>query len=171
MTVPSLDTTWITATLECRDELTGDEEAVVSTTVTYYTTMNPIVMRDFCDADPWESEPNEWCAIADGPLCLGRPVFGYPDDEWDWFQVNAPPGGLVVELTSGSGIGSEEGIQLGLCDQTCNTQTTPYWDNNPSDGYRIEAPGISGEYYVVIFKDPATGFSTDWTYTLLVDSW
>jgi hypothetical protein len=42
------------------------------------------------------------------------------------------------------------------------------WDPIPEDGYRIEAPGASGRYYIGVYIAPESGFSTDWTYTLRV---
>ncbi len=174
LSLPSVDTTWITATIECRDELKGDQGESVSTTITHYTVALPVAMKDYvyCRSDPWESEPNDSCSgdEANGPLCLGQEYYGYPDNAWDWFWVNSPDEGLVVELTSGSGIGFEEGIQLFLCDQTCEIAGC-IWDNIPEDGYRIEAPGISGPYYIGIYFAPESGFSTDWTYTLKVTPW
>ena len=172
---PSFDTTWITATIECRNELMGDQGGSVSTTIVDYKVALPLTMKDYvdCRTDPWESEPNDSCSgnEASGPLCLGQEYYGYPDDAWDWFWVNSPDEGLVLELTSGSGtIGPGEGIQLVLCDQTCESAGC-IWDNIPEDGYRIEAPGISGPYYIGIFFNPESGFSTDWTYTLKVTPW
>jgi uncharacterized repeat protein (TIGR01451 family) len=164
MPVPAVDTTLITATLACNEYVTARDQEAVTTTIKYYYALIPVTMRDYCSYEPWESEPNNTCSYedADSLLCFGYDYYGYPNDEWDWYRVETA-GGFAVELTADEVIGPEEGLQLLLCDRNC---TVVGWDPIPEDGYRIEAPGASGRYYIGIYKE--SGFSTDWTYTLRV---
>jgi len=164
MPVPALDTTLITATLTCNEYVAAGDQVTVSTEIKYYYSLIPVTMRGYCDYDPWESEPNNTCSYedADSLLCLNHDYYGYPNDQWDWFRLEAG-GGFAVELTADEVINPEEGLQLLLCDESC---TVVGWDNTPEDGYRIDAPGASGRYYIGVYK--ASGFSTDWTYTLRV---
>jgi hypothetical protein len=167
MPVPALDTTLITATLECNEYVVATDQEPVSTVIKYYYALMPVAMRDYCSDDPWESEPNNSCSYtdADSLMCLDHDYYGYPNDEWDWFRLEVAGGGFAVELTADEAIGPEYGLQLLLCDGTC---TVVGWDPVPEDGYRIEVPGASGRYYIGIYINPESGFSTDWTYTLRV---
>jgi uncharacterized repeat protein (TIGR01451 family) len=171
VTIPSTDTTWITVTLACYPgTLVDDALEPVSTKVTYFTQMVPTLMNDYCGAETWEIEPNDTCEQAHGPICLEHEFYGYPDDRDDYYLVYAPEGGIVVDLYSGSGgIPASEGIQLGVCPPDPLCPINCYWDSVPEDGYHLELPGISGPYYIRIFK--AKPYSIDWTYTLRVSAY
>ena len=167
LTIPSTDTTWITATLECPGDLTDNAHEPVSTTIAYYTLMAPSIMKDYCSTNSWEVEPNDSCVQAHGPLCLGEEFYGYPDDADDYYLVYAPEGGISVDLNFGGGyIPTSEGIQLLVYkpDLPCPSVIVGH-DPTPEDGYHLDISGVTGPLYIRVFKGKEP-FSTDWTYTL-----
>jgi uncharacterized repeat protein (TIGR01451 family) len=167
VTIPSTDTTWITATLSCEGDLQDDAAEWVSTDVVFYTQLMPTLMKDHCGVGPWEVEPNDSFEQAYGPLCLEKELYGYPDDNSDYFLVYAPDGGIIVDLYSGAGdIPPSEGIQLAVCPPDAVFSSDCTWDSVPEDGYHLELPGISGLYYILVYKPEP--FSISWTYTLIV---
>ncbi len=170
VTIPSTDTTWITATLVCPGDLVDDAQEPVSTRMSFFTQLVPTLMKDHCGTDAWEVEPNNTCEQAHGPLCLGKEFYGYPDDPTDIYLSYAPEGGISVDLYSGSGdIPPSEGIQLGVCPPNLPCPSGCTWDSIPEDGYHLDLPDMSGPVYIWIFK--AMGYSSDWTYTLRVSEY
>lgn len=104
---------------------------------------------------PCESEPNNSPGEANGPLRSGRDYCGQPNDADDYFYFSTLAGNVSVDLTNYQG----QGGQLILYDSSFNPIV---WDNNPADGYHIEANVAAGRYYIRLYS---VGFSSE-PYTL-----
>ncbi len=124
--------------------------------------MLPMLFRDVtpvCYTGPWEAEPNNTFAQANGPLCAGRDYVGYPNDGIDMFKFfTSSQGPMVIDVTGHSG----QGVQLQVFYQSANNRVA--FDHAPP--YHIEYTGPLGWYYVYIFT--AAGFNTSQPYALRV---
>jgi hypothetical protein len=121
----------------------------------------PVITRDAVSffSGPWEGEPNDSIAQANGALNSGQDYYGYVDDADDYFSVYLRSAGhLDVGLTGSI----TQGVRLSL------------WYGSPTsevarDGfapYSIGYDGAAGWYYVRVYHaDPPT---TTVTYTLQV---
>ncbi len=118
----------------------------------------PLVLHDYVTyfVGPWEVEPNNTCAQANGPLIPGRNYFGYPNDQKDYFSVYLRSSGtLVVDLSGHTG----QGVQLQLRDAAYNL-ITYVWQ----PPYHIERSMPAGWYYIYIFTE--SGYNNTTPYTL-----
>jgi tetratricopeptide (TPR) repeat protein len=111
--------------------------------------------------NPWEEEPNNWAFQANGPLTSGSDYYGYPNDEFDWFEIYLDTGGDVsISLTGHTG----HGVQLQLYYQSPITESlVGFAFESP---YEIEWAGEAGLYYVSIFTE--SNFNDEKPYTLQV---
>ena len=108
---------------------------------------------------PFEAEPNDSAAQANGPIRSGQVYHGYPDDENDYFYFTTQTSGtIIVDLTDHSG----GGVQMLLYYQTVGN--TVGIDN--AAPYQIVYNGAPGTYYVRIYT--ASGFNSDTPYALRV---
>jgi uncharacterized membrane protein len=158
-----VDTTTVTATSQGNISITD--------TATNTTSINavpqpglvylPMVQNNYISyfEGPWEVEPNNSSAQANGPLRSGRDYFGYPNDAYDFFSVYlTQPGQLNVTLTNHSG----QGAQLQLFYQSTANRVGFV----PSPPYTLSYNGQAGWYYIFIFTE--SGFNSTTPYTLRV---
>lgn len=124
--------------------------------------MLPMLLREVapvCYTGPWEAEPNNTFAQANGPLCAGRDYLGYPNDGIDMFKFfTSSQGSMVIDVTGHSG----QGVQLQLYYQSASNRVA--FDHTPP--YHIEYTGPPGWYFIYIYT--AGGFNTSQPYTLRV---
>jgi uncharacterized membrane protein len=121
----------------------------------------PMVQNNYISyfEGPWEVEPNNSSAQANGPLRSGRDYFGYPNDAYDFFSVYlTQPGQLNVTLTNHTG----QGVQLQLFYQSTANRVGFV----PSPPYTLSYNGQAGWYYIFIFTE--SGFNSTTPYTLRV---
>jgi trimeric autotransporter adhesin len=108
---------------------------------------------------PWEVEPNDSMAQANGPLRSGRDYFGYPNDARDFFSVYmTQPGQLNVTLSNHTG----QGVQLQLFYQSAANRVAFV----PNPPYTVSHNGPAGWYYIFIFTE--SGYHSHTPYTLRV---
>jgi hypothetical protein len=105
----------------------------------------PLVLRD-PPRTCWESELNNRCSEADGPVQPGRKCYGYTNDNRDLWQVVVPGSKLRVDLA----IVPEAGVQLFLVNADCEDVSYCY-DITPEDGYRLDCVVPPGLYYIDIW--------------------
>ena len=121
----------------------------------------PMVQNNYISyfEGPWEVEPNNSSAQANGPLRSGRDYFGYPNDAYDFFSVYlTQPGQLNVTLTNHTG----QGVQLQLFYQSTANRVGFV----PSPPYTLSYNGQAGWYYIFIYTE--SGFNSTTPYTLRV---
>jgi hypothetical protein len=121
----------------------------------------PAVMREpiFYFDNPFEFEPNDSPAQANGPLRPGWEIQGYPDDENDYFSILTKNSGTItVDLSDHTG----GGVQLLVYYQSAGN--TVAIDN--SAPYALSFSGAPGTYYVRIYT--ASGYNTTTPYRLMV---
>jgi len=130
-------------------------------TAAQYRIYLPLVLRNHMVyfEGPWESEDNDSCTAANGPLRSGRDYLGYPNDVKDYFSVHLrTAGSITVDLTNHTG----QGVQLQLFYQSVDNRVA-YALHPP---YHIEYTGLAGLYYVYIYT--ASGYNNANPYTLRV---
>jgi uncharacterized repeat protein (TIGR01451 family) len=147
----------ITATIECEPPChdKGRDDDFVDTRIPVFL---PLVMRDphrVC----WESEPNDRCSEADGPLQPCSECYGYTNDDRDLWKVLVPGTKLQVDLA----IVPEALTQLSLVDADCRDVYYCYDDIPP---YRLDCVVHPGLYFVDIWV--ANPISTYPPYTVEV---
>ncbi len=121
----------------------------------------PVVVKEpiFYFEDPFEFEPNDSTAQANGPLRSGVEIEGYPDDENDYFSIRTlSPGTITVELNDHTGTGVQ---MLVYYQEAGNTVAI---DNTAP--YALSYSGEPGTYYIRIYT--ASGFNTTTPYRLTV---
>lgn len=98
-----------------------------------------------CFAGPDEVEPNNDPATANGPLCRGLTIRGFPNDRFDYFRIDTTLSGSIgVTVTEHFG----EGVQLGLY----YFDTRVASDTIQGDGLQIQyEPAQPGTYYIIIY--------------------
>ena len=107
---------------------------------------------------PWEVEPNNAYAQANGPLRTGRNYYGHPNDAWDYFTIcPRAPGNATIDLTNHTG----QGVQLQLRDQAQKLLAYVY-----RPPYHIDYAVSAGCYSIGIYT--ASGYSSATPYTLRV---
>jgi len=159
-------TTLITVACSCGLPCTQED---VETEAVQTRVVSPIWLPDVpknLRGSTWESEPNDECgyAQADGPLDDDRAFYGYTDDEWDWWRIEAPTSHLALELAVSTG----QGIQVGLAYGDCSgwVEGSGCFDNTPEDGYHLDcALPAPGRYYLGIYTEEPY-FSYDTPYVL-----
>jgi hypothetical protein len=108
---------------------------------------------------PFEVEPNNSPAQANGPLLSGVDYHGYQNDSDDYFKFDThAAGSITVDLTNVSG----GGTQLQLFYQSTSNRVG-YAGNSP---YHIAYTGPSGTYYVRVYT--GSGFNSATAYLLKV---
>lgn len=130
----------------------------------------PLVTRIPCIFDPWECEPNNSAAQANGPLRSGRQYYGYHNDSDDIFSIDVRTAGqITVDLTNHVEPACTPGrdcVQLLLYYESLDTLVDfdaepPYHiPRDPVDPY-----GSAGWYYIRIFTPEELQSSTT-SYTL-----
>jgi hypothetical protein len=138
--------TMITATLECelpcRNE--GMDGEGIDTFIALPTFLPFVVSSPHQTC--WESEPNDRCSQADGPLRPAAEYYGYTNDNRDLWEVFVPESKLRVDLS----VVPEAGVQLWLVDADC--QDVEYCrDITPEDGYWLDCIVPSGSYFVDVW--------------------
>jgi len=121
----------------------------------------PLALRDFVAyfEGPFEVEPNDSYAQANGPLRTGRDYFGYPDDAKDYFSLSPfNAGTITITLSNYTG----QGGQLQLFYQSVANRVA--YDLDPP--YQIVYNGAAGTYYVYLFTE--SGFNSATPYNLRV---
>jgi hypothetical protein len=110
---------------------------------------------------PWEAEPNNVSAQANGPLRSGQAYLGYPNDNWDAFTFVAPTAGTMsVDLANFTGtVGQLQIYYLSLDDPQFVYDTVAPFQIDYLNG----PPGL---YYVFVYT--GSGFNTTTPYTLTV---
>ncbi len=110
---------------------------------------------------PWEVEPNNVAAQANGPVRSGQAYQGYANDNWDVFTFIAPTMGTMhAELPDHPG----QGVQLQMYYQSVADPNSIYdWSPPFQIDYVNGQPGV---YYVYIYT--ASGYNTTTPYTLTI---
>jgi hypothetical protein len=110
-----------------------------------------------CFSGPWEQEPNNSYQQANGPLCHGAIIQGYPNDQKDYFSFYAAAAGtMIVDLADHTG----QGVQLLLFYQSVENRVG--LDQTPP--YHIDYAGQAGWYFIYIYTE--SGFNSTTPYTL-----
>ncbi len=133
----------------------------------------PAIMSNYrdpnlCVFDPWAGamEDNDSCCQAGGPLCSDQYFYGYPDDPWDYFLIDVPPGGLVADLTIDA-LPQSLGLQPMVMGENCVRIDAPgCWDPIHEDGYHLECAAASGRVYLAVYVS-GTDYSHYNPYTLI----
>ena len=105
-----------------------------------------------CFAGPWEVEPNNSPATANGPLCAGVTYLGLPNDTFDMFRLETTRAGTLA-ITVRNHYGS--GVQLALFYQECcNATSRVAIDPDQSNGLMVSYAGApAGQYYIVLYTE------------------
>ncbi len=136
----------------------GDDSTVYDVTYLVYV---PLVSRNHVTyfEGPFEVEPNNSAAEANGPLRSGRDYNGYPNDARDYFSIYlSAPGQINITLNNHTG----GNVQLQLFYQT--TSNVAAFDL--SAPYAITYNGAAGWYYIYIFT--GSNYNSTTPYTLRV---
>jgi hypothetical protein len=121
----------------------------------------PLILKDYVDyyVGPWESEPNDSAAQANGPLVSGQDYYGQTDDTDDYYSAYRRGSGTIsVGLTTPL----TQGLQLSLLYGSPASQVR--WDN--SAPYSLEYEGAAGWYHVLVHAESTV--TTTVPYTLRV---
>jgi hypothetical protein len=123
----------------------------------------PLVLNNYATyfEGPWEVEPNNVSAQANGPLRSGQAYLGYPNDNWDAFTFIAPTAGMMsVDLSNFI----DPNGQLQIYYQSL---TDPHFVYDSTPPFHVDyVSGQPGLYYVFIYAN--SGFNTTTPYTLTV---
>mgnify|MGYP000570401583 CR=1 FL=1 len=120
----------------------------------------PVIYKHYysCLLGPGEVEPNNSPSQATGPLCPNRQYEGFPNDAEDWFSVYAQAGTVTVDMWDYAP--GAQG-QLILYDHSLHLLAV---DNDPTDGWHLEADVGPGKYFIRIYT--AGGFTDILPYKL-----
>ncbi|MBN1484982.1 MAG: hypothetical protein JXA37_09690 [Chloroflexia bacterium] len=121
----------------------------------------PLTARHWAPLGSWEIEPNDTFAQANGPLQSGWDYYAYPDDNDDYFYISCPAGSIRVRM---------ENYAPGIYGQMFlynSAQQQIGWDNDPFDGWAINASINAGTYYVRVYTAPG-GQGSSQAYSLQV---
>jgi hypothetical protein len=121
----------------------------------------PLILKDYVNyyVGPWESEPNDSAAQANGPLVSGQDYYGQTDDADDYYSAYLRSSGHIsVGLTTPLTVG----LQLSLL---YGSPASPVeWDD--SAPYSLAYEGAAGRYYVLVHAESTV--TTTALYTLRV---
>jgi hypothetical protein len=126
-----------------------------------YTVYLPLAVKNFINYfnGPWEVEPNNSSAEANGPLRSGQDYFGYSSDAKDYFSfISSASGSIAITLTNY--IGGNGQLQL-FYQSTGNL--VAYDATAP---FNINYNGPAGLYYIYI--STGSNFNNVNPYTLRV---
>jgi hypothetical protein len=127
----------------------------------------PVVALDYLNdfryfEGPWEVEPNDTAAQANGPLRFQRDYYGHPDDQRDYYYFYlSAPGRLIVDMTVDQLRDMQMQLFRGLPE---NGDRIGYAGGPP---YHIEVSATAGWYYVLVYTD-TSDTSVTAQYTLRV---
>jgi hypothetical protein len=104
-----------------------------------------------CYPGPWESEPNDSRAQANGPLCFGVQYMGSPNDslpniENDYFYFDLPANGPVTVLVTNF-------LPIGQL-QLIAPNDLVYVADQSNGTYQIHYTGPAGRYYARLVALP-----------------
>lgn len=169
--VVNLNTGWVTPLFE--DNPLGEYEGATQTTCGGPPPPGdekvglPVVMSNYCQGfkGPWEVEPNDTAAEANGSLCYYRNYLGSANEDGnglinDYFHFDKAAGHAVsIDVTNFLPV-----AQVQLFYYT-NTSTPVAYIGDQSDGhYHLEYNGPAGKYYIrLVSAEPQAQ-----TYTLRI---
>jgi hypothetical protein len=122
----------------------------------------PLVANEFLSyfEGPYEVEPNNALAVANGPLRSGQDYYGYPNDQKDYFSFHISSPG-TIHVTGNNYTGGDGQMQLFY-----ETNTTPPVITDLIPPFDIIYAGNPGWYYIYI--STGTNWSSTTPYTLRV---
>jgi hypothetical protein len=118
----------------------------------------PLILKDYVDyyVGPWESEPNDSAAQADGPLVSGQDYYGQTDDADDYYSLYVRSSGTI---SAGLTTPLTQGLQLSLL---YGSPASPVeWDN--SAPYSLAYEGAAGWYHVLVHAESTVSATAPYT--------
>jgi uncharacterized repeat protein (TIGR02543 family) len=157
----AMDITTVTAVSQGNNNVSGSATNITSVIKQISFIYLPLTQYNYINyfEGPWEVEPNDSIAQANGPLRSGQDYFGYPNDARDFFSVYmTQPGQLNVTLSNHTG----QGVQLQLFYQSADNRVGFV----PDPPYTLSYSGPAGWYYIFIFTE--SGYHSHTPYTVRV---